>query len=228
MAQANKVAAMPAPEVTKTTDPFAGLTERLTQKRQAFDMAQTAIADAISLEAMGEAAIGKVEAAQGNVTNILAKGMIAGFFVKDEVSAILGDAYGFNPKEDGTPGKTPSGSGGSIRKRVVLLDEATRITNGEVKEDAFPRWAKGKSALEIAPFVNEWLAGERSPSDTYKKLTTKKKAPTVDLPYNEKRLLEIAEALMNPETRERIAGNPALVAAYDAIAAAWASDPLAF
>lgn len=222
----SKVSAMPKPETAKATEsnPFGNLAERITHKRQAFELAKNAIEAAKAIEIDATAKASALEAATGNVTSILAKAMIAGLFLKDEASAMLGDAYGYKPKSDGTPGKTPEGTGNSIRKRVVLLAEAARIVAGEIKEADYPKWMTGKSAESIAPYVNQWLADEMSASTAYAKLSEREKAVSVDLPFNEKRLLELVEALTNPEKRERIAGNPALVAAYDAIAAAWQGE----
>ena len=43
----------------------------------------------------------------------------------------------------------------------------------------------------------------------------------MELPYDEKKLLKILEAISNTDSLTRIMNNPALVAAYDAIASKW-------
>lgn len=222
----SKVAAMPKPETVEAqkVDPFAGLSERLTQKRQVMDMAKARLADAVAMEGDASLVGAKLSETQGEAINVIAKGMIAGLIDKAQATALYGDAYGYAPKSDGTPGKTPNKTGNTLRKRSVLLAEATAIANGEVKETDFPRWAQGKTVEEIAPIVSQWMEGNLSPWQAYKDCTEREKAPAVDLPFNEKRLLEIVEALNNPESRERINGNPALVTAYTAIAGAWTGE----
>lgn len=58
--------------------------------------------------------------------------LMTGGIDANELSAMLGDVFGFKPKQDGTPGKTPNGLGESIRKRVVrLVGAAEYATSGE-------------------------------------------------------------------------------------------------
>ena len=223
----SKVQAMPKPEIAakaETSNPFGNLSERLTQKRQVVEMAKARLSDAIALEGDASAIGGKLSEAQGEAINVIAKGMIAGLIDKAQATALYGDAYGYAPKADGSPGKTPNKTGNTLRKRSVLLSEAFAIVSGEIAEADYPKWMNGKTVALVAPIVTQWAEGNLSPWQAYKDCTEREKATPVDLPFNEKRWLEIAEALNNPESRQRIAGNPALVAAYDAIAAAWQGE----
>ena len=222
----SKVSAMPKPEVAKAqeTNPFGNLSERLTQKRQVVEMAKSRLTDAIALEQGAMVANNVLSECQGEAINVIAKGMIAGLLDKAQATALYGDAYGYAPKADGTPGKTPNKTGNTMRKRSVLLSEAYAIASGEVADGDLPRWAQGKSPEDIAPIVSQWMEGNLSPWQAYKDCTEKERDPAPETPFNEKRLLEIVEALNNPEKRERIMNNPALSAAYTAIAEAWAVD----
>ena len=218
---ADKVTALPKPAIGEA-DIFANLSERLTQKRQAVEVAKDALETAINAEGDAAIAADVVSQWQGRAIDVIAKGMIAGLLTKDEASSLYGDAYGYKAKADGTPGKTPDGAGNTLRKRSVLLAEAYAITEGTIKEDSLPRWAQGKSiSHEIAPIVTQWLEGNESPWSAYKALTEREKPEPVELPYDEKKLLKILEAISSEESLARIMNNPALIAAYDAIAAKW-------
>jgi hypothetical protein len=203
---------------------MATLSARMTQKAQVREQAKASLADAIALESDATAAIGAKEAAQGNAINVLAQGVIQELVSKDEVSAILGDAYGYKAKSDGTPGKTPDGSGSTLRKRVVLLSEAFGIVNGTIAEADKPKWAADKSIETLAPIVSQWLEGTLSPWQAYKDASEKEASATVELPYNEKQLLKIAKALGDDVSLARIRETPALMAVYTAMFEAFTRD----
>ena len=71
----------------------------------------------------------------------LIQGQTDGLFDKNEVNAILGDIFGYKPKADGTPGKTPDGYGEAIRKRIVRLvsaiDHVETVSKSDYSDDTF-------------------------------------------------------------------------------------------
>lgn len=209
----------------KAFDLGASLSARMTQKRQVVETAKATLAEAIALEGNANTANGAVAETQAKAINILAQGVIAGLIDKPQVSAMLGDAYGYKAKADGTPGKAPDGAGGSLRKRVVTLSEAFAYVNGDIAEDAKPRWLEGKSAEAIAPIVTQWLEGNESPWGAYKSLTEREKGTAVALQFDHAKLLKLAEAINDAPTMEAIRGNPALVAVYTAICEAFLATP---
>lgn len=209
----------------QTFDLGANLSARMTQKRQVIETAKATLQEAIALEGSAIYAENAVSEAQGKAINILAQGVIAGLVNKPQVSAMLGDAYGYKAKADGTPGKTPEGAGGSIRKRVVTLSEAFAYVNGDISEADKPRWLADKTPETIAPIVTQWLEGNLSPWQAYKDATAKEAAPSVALHFDHKKLLKIAEALGDNLTIEAIRANPALVAVYTAICEAFTAAP---
>jgi len=219
-AMGNAATAMVESATAKVETPVslsAILNDSVARKRAAFATAKETLQEAIALEGNEQAASNAVSETQAKAINILARGVILKDFSKDEVSAILGDAYGYKPKSDGTPGKTPEGNGAVIRKRVVTLSEAFGIANGMIAESDFPKWAQGKSVEAIAPIVTQWEAGNLSPWQAYKDCMEKEKPVAVAIHANEKRLLEIAKALHDDTTLRNILDNPALVAVYTAI-----------
>lgn len=209
-------------ETVETPKPrFAALAESLQNKRAAYETAKARVTEAREAESAAVPSRKAVEETCNAAIAALFAGMESGALSKDEASAILGDTFGYNPKADGTPGKTPAGTGNSIRKRAVLLSEAAAIVKGDISPDKLPKWSEGKSVEYIAPYLNEMKAGSMTPTSAYEKLAKREVAKSPDLPFNEKRLLDILAALHNDADVLKIAENPALVAAYDAIAARW-------
>jgi hypothetical protein len=202
---------------------------RITQKRAAFEVAKESLANAVELERELDAEAKALaddqnaietakQAAQGKAVDTIAKGMIEGFFTKDEATALYGDAYGYKPKKDGTPGKTPAGTGETLRKRSVLLAEAANIAAGAVGE--LPKWAEGKDVEDIAETVIAWDAGELSCWQAYKDLSAKEKRAPTPLHFDEKKLLSIISALRDDVTRQSIKDS-SLAAVYDELVATW-------
>ena len=161
-----------------------------------------------------------------------AQAVAEGDISKAELSEMLCEAFGRGQDtKDGKPSKTPAGYGLSFRKRAVCLSEAMVIAYGEVvSSEDLPKWAQGKEYDDIKSLVTELLAGEKTASVTYKELTEREKTVTVDLQFNPERLAKLAAEMAKPETMAAIMKSPALIAAYEAIALAWANrdEPIAF
>lgn len=68
----------------------------------------------------------------GRITSELYHGQVEGVLTKEIVSDTLGQQFGFTPKKDGSPGKTPAGQGATIRRRLVRAVAAHDfVTNGD-------------------------------------------------------------------------------------------------
>lgn len=160
---------------------------------------------------------------------IAAQAIAYGLIGKDDVSEMLCEAFGRAEKsptaKSDAPSKTPAGYGLTIRKRAVCFSQAIGIASGEVKPDDFPKWAQGKDVEAISAIVQKVIAGEKSASVAYRDLTEKERGATVQLPFDAAKLTKIAEALADSVSRAKIAESPALVAAYEAIALAWSTEP---
>lgn len=152
---------------------------------------------------------------------VSSQALASGLISKDEFSLMLCDEFGAKPTKEGKPGKTPLGYGLSVRKRSVCLSEAIGIANGEIAEEAFPKWAQGKDKEAIAEVVESLMQGTATANTAYSKLTSKEQGVTVKLPFDAAKLTKIAEALADKASLATILESPALVAVYEAITMAW-------
>lgn len=91
------------------------------------------LAEAVDLDNQGGAKAKEAEnIADSQSIRLYQARLQTGGLDANEVSGMLGDVFGYKPKQDGTPGKTPAGLGESIRKRVVrLVGAAEFVTGGE-------------------------------------------------------------------------------------------------
>lgn len=168
----------------------------------------------------GEAESAVEETAQGPVI-MAAQAIASGLLGKDDVSELLCEAFGRAEKsataKSDKPSKTPAGYGLTIRKRAVCFSEAIAIKEGEIKPEAFPKWAQNKEAETIGDIVEAVLKGEKSASVGYRDLTEKERAPVPPLAFNPEKLAKLAEELAKPETGHKVQQSAALMAAYAAL-----------
>jgi hypothetical protein len=110
-----------------------------------------------------------------NAPVILAAQAVAGGLIgKDELSEALCEAFGRGQDtKSGKASKTPIGYGLTFRKRAVCLSEAIGIKEGEIKPDAFPKWAQDKDSETIGEIVESVLSGEMGAFVGYNELTKK-------------------------------------------------------
>lgn len=135
-----------------------------------------------------------------------------GYVTKDEVSSALGDYFGFKPKTDGKPGKTPMGEGEAIRKRIVRAVAATEyVTNGDGG-----KFFSGLPEAEVASVVASLDNGDISIWTAYEQFADIKKALAVRtlLAFNVAQIKAINETLALPSSGAIIRGNLELVAVY--------------
>ena len=143
-----------------------------------------------------------------NLYQARSKGSISG----EEVSAILGDVFGYKPKTDGTPGKTPAGNGEAIRKRVVRAVAADNYVSGNDVDKFFD----GLPADEIGAVLNAVSAGDMSIWTAYEKFAEIKREHAVknEMAFDAKKIAAITDRLSASDAVAIMQGNPALIAAY--------------
>lgn len=165
----------------------------------------------------------------------LYRARVNGVISAEELSGLLVDVFGAVPKQDGTPGKTPAGAGGTIRKRVVRAvqgydflnggdggrffetmdkDDVAPIINsiGRMKEIEHTDPATGNVTKEVVPDgPTVWAA--------YKQLGDIKSQMTVRLPFafDPKKVMGLTDSLSEAGARDKLIGNPSLVKAYGAL-----------
>lgn len=204
----------------KTAKPLVRIVVRDTAKEAAEKLAllgsvrQRLAEAADAFREIGEEAQGATEIA-ADAAFRLYQAQRDGLLSKEEVSAVLGDAFGYKPKQDGTPGKTPAGKGEDIRKRVVRLHAATRYANaGEA--DAFH---KGMDTGAVASIVASMESGNLSIWSAYDSLGKLKAEgrETVAPAFNPKAVAAMAEKLAANGAVDAIGENAALQAAHMAL-----------
>lgn len=147
----------------------------------------------------------------------------------DELTAMLGDTFGYKPKQDGTPGKTPMGAGDAIRKRVVRSlqgwdyingGDGGRFFDGLPVEDVddiirsigrVKKVQEGDKTFTVPDGPSVWTA--------YKLLGDVKSqsAVRVEFAFDPKKIAGLVEKLSESGAREKFLTNPSLVKAYGAL-----------
>jgi hypothetical protein len=160
-----------------------------------------------------------------NLTNAFMKdsaiALINGALTRDELTEILGKAYGFKvTAKNNKPSKTPEGTGNSHRKRIILLAEAGKIAASleaglPVNEQDKPKALQGIDNEAIAEIAKRCLEqGNLSPSMAYKALGELKPHESKPLWQNTDKLGEIIAALGNPDSLKVILDNQGLREAF--------------
>jgi hypothetical protein len=161
----------------------------------------------------------------GNLTNAFMKdsaiALINGALTRDELTEILGKAYGFKvTAKNNKPSKTPEGTGNSHRKRIILIAEAGKIAASleaglPINEQDKPKALQGIDNEAIAEIAKRCLEqGNLSPSMAYKALGELKPRESKPLWQNTDKLGEIIAALGNPDSVKVILASEALREAF--------------
>lgn len=136
---------------------------------------------------------------------------ISGLFNADEVSSLLGERFGYAPKQDGTDGKTPAGAGGAIRKRIVRAVQARDYAltgEGTAFFDGLDKDAISDVVTAIDNGGSIWTAYE-----AFGKIK-KEGAVKVALAFDPRRIAAIAADLRQDGAVTVFAGSVALQEAY--------------
>lgn len=158
-----------------------------------------------------------------NAAGTLFKAVRKGLFNSAEVSALLGDTFGYVPKADGTPGKTPAGRGAEVRKRIQRADAAFSYLNAPTENGFFAGLEPDSSdddgnTLESVCYnlesgsVSIWTA-----YDLFSGIVRAHKVK-IEAAFNPKTMAAIAQALKGDGAYDTIKADPALIEIYGHIA----------
>ena len=148
----------------------------------------------------------------------LYQGRSTGLLTNAEVSAVLGDVFGYKPKADGTPGKTPKGEGEALRKRI---NRAVAAYEYAIGTDDGGKFFAGLPTDEVFAVCNEVNNGDCSLFTAYERFADIKKEHTAktEQAFSVKHIESLCESLGKPEAVAIITGNSELIAAYAALSA---------
>ena len=186
-------------------------------KADLLSLSKQRLAHAADLFADGKAKNGEAAEVANNGALPLYQGRIAGLFSNAEVSAALGDIFGYKPKSNGEPGKTPAGEGEALRKRIVRAVAAFEYSTGQ---DDGGKFFAGLPADEIEQVCRELDGGYISLFTAYERFADIRKDHTArtEAAFNPKHIEGLCDSLAKPEAVSIIKGNPDLLSAYAALA----------
>jgi hypothetical protein len=173
------------------------------------------LAESADLEREGKISANEAAAIADTQGVRLYQGRVTGAISADELSGLLGDVYGYKPKSDGKPGKTPNGLGEAIRKRIVRCVQGFQHATGGDGGRFFDGLDRAPvadicQALDNGGFTI-WQAHDRF--GELKSENNNRVHPAFD----PKRIAGIVEKLSEEGAREKILANPALQQAYGAL-----------
>lgn len=197
------------------TNAAAEVSKAVAAKVQLLSSARQRLAEASDYYNSGDSFTREATAVADKAAALLYQGRTNGTLSAEEVSAALGDVFGFKMKADGKPGKTPDKQGEHIRKRVVRAVNAMEyVTNGDGG-----RFFEGLPENEIAGILNGLEGGAVSIWSAYDMFADVKKAHAIktEAAFNPAAIAKIVEALTGETAGEIVRASPALVAAYGAL-----------
>ena len=187
-------------------------------KADLLSLAKQRLAHAADLFADGRAKNGEAAEVANTGALPIYQGRIAGLFSNAEVSAVLGDIFGYKPKSNGEPGKTPAGEGEALRKRIVRAVAAYEYSTGQ---DDGGKFFAGLPADEIGQVCRELDRGHISLFTAYERFADIRKEHTArtEQAFNPKHIESLCDSLAKLDAASIIKGNPELLSAYAALAA---------
>lgn len=139
---------------------------------------------------------------------------IADVVSKEEISATLGDVFGFKVKSDGTPGKTPNGQGEAIRKRIVRASQAwDYVTDGDGGT-----FFEGLPEDDITAILDA-IEGGMSIWTAYDKFAEVKRnhAIKTELAFDVRKMSALVAKLSEPDSGDIIRSSDELIAVYSGL-----------
>jgi hypothetical protein len=141
-----------------------------------------------------------------------------GLFTREELTALLGDVFGYRQTPKGETSKTPNPAGDAIRKRVLRLWKAHEIVNNGAEPDNFFKVIPEEDIEEILDQVNSnslsiWQAYNNL-QDVKNEIAADNRVPPA---FNPDAVAKLVKALSEKGTPQKLADNPALVTAYAAL-----------
>lgn len=172
----------------------------------------------------------EVKSLTARITNSLYQGRIENVLSAELVSAELGRYFGFAPKQDGTPGKTPDGTGAVIRRRLVRGVAAHNFVHngdgGAFFEGVDPKWTvSDDDPRTVADLVEAVEKGEITlwtAHDLFQKIKSNN-AERPELAYDAKRINNLTQKLLQSveASAQLFASDANLVLAYSDLVEAW-------
>lgn len=189
----------------------------IAEKMTKLATAKQNLAEACDLFSEGKAKNSEASEVANRGALPLYEGRIAGLFTNAEISAALGDIFGYKPKQNGTPGKTPAGEGEALRKRIVRAVAASEYVTGANDGGKF---FAGLPANEIEQVLVEVQNNKCSLFTAYERFADIKKEHTAktDQAFSVKHIESLCESLAKPEAVSIIKANSELIAAYATLA----------
>lgn len=193
-----------------------GMREKVLRKSELMGSARKILREAAVMYSLGDTKEKEAAAVATQGTAPLYQARAEGLITQDELTATLGDIFGYKAKSDGTPSKTPKPHGEYIRKRIVRGVAAKEF----VETGDGGRFFVGIPKEAVAPLVERLDAADLSVWQAYDRLTEIKREAAlgrVEPALNAKIMAGIVERLGKPDAPAMIADNPALLPIYAAL-----------
>lgn len=152
---------------------------------------------------------------------------------EEQVTAAVGDVFGYTMKKDGTPGKTPVKAGSAIQKRVFRAAKIANFvnSNGNANGDSLfdnvsleSDDGSETSPVTVASLYAGMISGDIplfTAYDTFTKIKANSK-PKSSPAFDAKRVSALADDLATLDVSvEAFLGNAALAGAWDKLVAVW-------
>lgn len=216
------VVSMRAPKGQRKTifdERTASITERAQEKARLMGEVRQRLAEAKDLQSQGQTEAERATEIANDAGRRLYEARTNGLIDGNEVTAVLGDIFGFKAKQDGSPSKTPDGLGEQMRKRIVRAVAAHDYVNGE--NVRFFEGLDDETADLVQAEIDKLEGGEIGLWTCYDNIAKIKRDATsgnsVNPAFNPARIAAIVQALSEDGAAERFVDNEPLLDAYTAL-----------
>lgn len=188
--------------------------EVIAEKMRTLGQVRQSLAEASDLFSQGAKEEVKAKEVAAHAGLKLYQAQAFGILSKDEVSATLGDIFGWKEKKDGSPSKTPEGQGEAIRKRVVRLVQARDY----VVEGEGGTFFSDLPEDEVSQVLAEVDQGDLTIWQAYERFADIKRESTDRLPtaFNPASIAKLAEQIAQGGA-DRMIADSNLIVAYKAL-----------
>jgi hypothetical protein len=204
----------------KTNNVFAMVDATVTrvaaEKARLMGSVRQRLAEAKELYGKGLGETEKAQEMSADAAFRLYQARTSGIVSQEEVSAALGDAFGWKQTAKGEPSKTPAQPGEMIRKRIVRAVAASEfVTGGDGG-----RFFVGLPEDSVRSVLNKVNDGDLSIFSAYDTLAELKRASAderIEFAFDPKKVAGLVEKLGEPGAKEKVLANEALIAGYGAL-----------
>lgn len=192
----------------------ATIADNIRAKVETMGTARQRLAEAYDLfKEGGDNETKAMEIANGAMSSLY-QGRVNGYVTNEEVSAALGDVFGYKAKADGKPGRTPDGKGEHIRKRIVRAVQAFEYVNNP---DGGSKFFDGMNRQKVATILNNVSNGDMTLNTAYERFADVKKEESegpVSPAFNARTLAKIIDGLNELNAAEIIGADIGLQTVY--------------